>query len=1154
LAGLQLQSLHLTGFKTFASPTLIEFAEGITAVVGANGSGKSNLVDALRWALGEQSMRDLRGRRAEDVIFSGSQSRKPSAMAEVRLTFGNETGWFPIDSSEVELTRRLYRSSEGEYLLNGDRVRLRDVADVVREGGLAAGGHTVVGQGMVDGVLSLRGVERRGFIAAVAGVTPYEARRNEALQKLAQTRQNVAGAQIVYDEISPRLRLLRRQANLAQGALAARAELDSALRWHYHRQWTRLRIDQLEAESALGQREHTVRSLRTEIEALEEERKDVEEANEAFRQDRQARRDRVLAAEYGLQRAQDLHLAASQARNRAQGEQRQLRERLESPKQKTFDDDQLQRLESDLEALTNELSGRRHERGSRLAALDRRRQEAATHRARASALRIESQDLKTRYLAERDRLEQLQGDRSRTERAVVESGSSLPLLRTELEAAQAGHAESGRNVDLAEAELERAKGELESSGAGVATARAVRAHTVSRYEAATEAIPAVRAQREDLVRARPGDPSVVSVIASIQAPSHVGLALAAAIGSLMDAPAQPSDGEAGPRLAVEPTPTWRTAVADALTGAGFEVTGWLIDLVRLDDPGSPIRGLLAATLVLPADQDLEKAWSIVASLQGELVGTSPLRIVDLDGLIRQPGARDVAPVRARESVRRESTIGQLEDRLRELHSEVEFSRRERDNAEAALATAGKRLTEAETSFQMASVAALTAKARAENSGRSAQALEKRLVGEERALEQLLTGVRTLSGRIAESEAQVTELEREIAESQAEVSGAEESVQDAEIAARDEEAAIRDVEAEATLLERRMEMERQELARLVRARERELQDRRSASERLATVENEIAILDETLHASARSLESTRLELEAARAAALDAPIEPDANTGALLSARVSELHSRVESAVAEVERERARLTRIAEVSETVINDCSLDLDQHPSTLSVADVGREFTEIEIRRLRVRAEQADDVEPGVAEEYRELASRRDVLAEQINDLLMASEELESMLREADREVRRRFRMTFSHVNSLFAMFFEEIFGGGSGELVFETIEEVESVDIVAQLPGKRARDLAGLSGGERTLVAGAFLFALLSAAPPPFCVLDEVDAALDESNVDRYLSVLRDLAQQTQFVVVTHNRGTMAAANTLYGIVLDPGTGSRALSLRLDEAMAG
>ena len=265
---LQLQSLRLTGFKTFASPTLIEFVNGITAVVGSNGSGKSNIVDGLKWVLGEQSLRDLRSRRAEDVIFAGSQARKPASMAEVVLTFGNDGGWLPIDASEVEVGRRLYRSAEGEYLINKERVRLRDVHDLVREGGLDSSGHTIVGQGMVDAVLSLRGIERRGYIASVAGIAPYEARRTEALHRLDQTRQNMVSAQIVLEEIEPRLRLLRRQANLAENAAVARSQLRDALTCHYRRRWNEVQGGKLGASNAFQIASREADALRQRLEVL----------------------------------------------------------------------------------------------------------------------------------------------------------------------------------------------------------------------------------------------------------------------------------------------------------------------------------------------------------------------------------------------------------------------------------------------------------------------------------------------------------------------------------------------------------------------------------------------------------------------------------------------------------------------------------------------------------------------------------------------------------------------------------------------------------------------------------------------------------------------------------------------------------------------
>jgi chromosome segregation protein len=364
--------------------------------------------------------------------------------------------------------------------------------------------------------------------------------------------------------------------------------------------------------------------------------------------------------------------------------------------------------------------------------------------------------------------------------------------------------------------------------------------------------------------------------------------------------------------------------------------------------------------------------------------------------------------------------------------------------------------------------------------------------------------------------------------------------------------IRSTGDDLTLLDRQLELESTERDRL----RRRMTETRQEQKRLEKLLQEALATREAFAAESgaaeESVASTHIELEAAEHELAETPEETVVPATDDLMEDLPGLHQQIEEIVRERERARLEQEQIEAALERLTQEALLDLGAHPNSLTAPDTDREFTDVEIRRLRIRSEQAEDIDPGVTQEYEASVTRRDTMLAQIEDLETAMAEIEEMLRDADREVRRRFRMAFSRVNDLFSLYFREIFGGGNAELMLESADDVESVEIVTQLPGKRARELSGLSGGERTLVAGAFLFSLISASPPPFCILDEVDAALDETNVDRYVGVLKDLSRQTQFIVVTHNRGTMAAANSLYGIVLDEEAGSRALSLRLDEAV--
>ena len=1153
-SALHLQSLRLSGFKTFAVPTVVEFAEGITAVVGANGSGKSNLVDAVKWALGEQSARDLRTKRTEDLIFSGSQSRRPAAMAEVVLQFGNETGWLPVEATEVELTRRVYRSTESEYLINSQRVRLREIVDVVRVGGLTAGGHTIVGQGMVDAVLSLRGVDRRGFIAAVAGVAPYESRRDEAIRRLDQTRENVAAAQIVYEEMEPRLRLLRRQANIVQNAQKARVDLTDALVWHYHLAWRALSDERASSGEALARARESLEILRQEIGKFERDQATLQGRLDAVRQARESRRELILATEYQLKRAQDAEANSLAALKQAESEQPELGRRLEVLTSTIPSKAEIAQIGSQIENLQSR-------RGEMLIGLQ-------------SNQALQAQCRKDRDTLAQTRVAGLEGVRERREalsqreeqarklrrEAEIAAGrrsevkETLPVLQRAIEEAREA-LQSAKETEIeAEARLLASSEVVEQCAVHSANNRKCLVEVASTIDSLTREERSLSEERDELARGRPPDDSGRSVAEAVSVPAELALALAAAVGDLADSPAAPHSDGRGPREAPAHTAEWQTEVVSRLRADGIEVIGWLRDQAALADSSVMVSSLLDATLVLSNPNEMERAWSVLGDLGAMSVAHPPLRLVDPEGNIRDARSLDSAPPEARRSVRREMAIIATEERLQkviEVLSRAQPEYEEIVKTEKLLADA---LTAAEREFRDANIAAVSVRTETVRSADALKQLEADTENRNSLLAELDRTCQSIQAELESIDAAMLGLKAALIEAETHASTIDERLVAQAGKIHDLEDSGRRQHADLQLLDRQLELELGEQERIRRLGEAGERERESIIVRREVVESNRKVALEALLVAREDLKAIEVELAQTRIAAESAPEVPTQQETAELTGKLRRLRREAEAAVGELERKRSHIEQLDERAARLIADCQLDLETHPSELNPQTPRLELTDVEIRRLRIRAEQAEDVEPGAEDEYRDLATRRESLAEQIEDLRVASEELLKMLGDADREVRRRFRITFAQVQSLFGEYFRDIFGGGAGELVCETVDDIDAVEIIAQLPGKRARDLGGLSGGERTLVAGAFLFSLLAADPPPFCILDEVDAALDESNVDRYLGVLRDLAQQTQFVVVTHNRGSMAAADTLYGIVLDPDIGSRALSLRLDQALAG
>lgn len=1149
---MHLQSLHVSGFKTFATPTRIEFAEGITAVVGSNGSGKSNLVDALRWALGEQSMRDLRSRRAEDVIFAGSQRRRAAAMAEARLVFDNGARWLSIDTNEVEFVRRLYRSGESEYLINGRKVRLRDITSAIRDAGMAGSGHTIVGQGMVDSVLSARGIERRAFISTVAGVAPYDARRNEALHRLELTKQNIASGQIVLDELEPRIRLLRRQSNIAQSALAARSELRQALHWYYWSQWTALSRDRKDAQEAADGARRTEGNLRARLTEVEGRHRLRQSALDTIRRRRQDVREKLLSAQYAAQRSRDLCTAAHDGLKRQQQRLLDLERQLRNMPEDVEDEGLIAEQERAIARLLEEQNVIRLD----IAVW----QDKRTHITRAAGELLEG-SRRIGSVIQRLEHEVEQHDKvvHRLEREIEQIGlditklsESLPSLQTAIETSREDLEQAKAARAAAEKSLEHARAALEHATEMSQQARvAVGEATTTREEIVRSRESAIREQAE-LLRSRPPRDGEMRVVQSITVPDDLGPAVAVALGEMTEQSSRPGPGEPGPRPSPPPESSWRQIVWDVLAGHGMIPRGWLSDLVHIGDPGAPVIHRLSAVLVMQSGQDLEAAWHCVAALDALTVGHAPLRLVDPNGDLRSATARRSAPAAASESVHRQMRLAAVTSRLVELEKQLADAQDILGAAREAEKISSDSLKHADDMFREANLSLATAAAKERQLEHDLQAADARRDTAVAQLEGTRLRAASLSERREAAERVLSELRDRLGADREHHSSIAKQLQDVQSQLETAEERIRTGAVDANLLDRRFQLESAERDRLRRRLTDAQQDRMRLAEQLQEARTVRDAFELERQQAEESLARSEGELKAAEHELDQTPGEinlPDAGTNL---DDLPALHRQIEEAVRERERSRLEQEQIEEALNFLSQEALLDLDVSLASLTVPDMDREFTDVEIRRLRIRAEQAEDIDPGVTQEYEASVSRRDIMVAQIDDLQTAMTELTDMLREADREVRRRFQMAFSRVNGLFSVYFREIFGGGTAELTLESADEVESVEIVTQLPGKRPRELGGLSGGERTLVAGAFLFALIAAAPPPFCILDEVDAALDETNVDRYVGVLKDLSRSTQFIVVTHNRGTMAAANSLYGIVLDQEAGSRALSLRLDEAV--
>ncbi|MGY1829813.1 chromosome segregation protein SMC [Geodermatophilus sp. SYSU D01180] len=1186
---MHLSSLTLKGFKSFASPTTLRLEPGITAVVGPNGSGKSNVVDAIAWVLGEQGAKSLRGGKMEDVIFAGTAGRPALGRAEVTLTIDNADGALPIDYTEVSVTRRMYRSGESEYEINGDKVRLLDVQELLSDAGIGREMHVIVGQGQLDAVLSGRPEDRRAFVEEAAGVLKHRKRKEKALRKLDGMQANLDRLADLTAELRRQLKPLGRQAEVARRAAGVQAELRDA----------RLR---LLADDLVGLRDALAKDVADETAARE--RRAVVEAEHAAVSRRESELETALAADAPrLGAAQDTWYRLSALGERFRGVAQLAAERHRhlsaagpaatggrDPEQLEAEADRVAATEAELAA------GLEAERG-RLATAVAARAEldealAAEERAWVAA---------TRALADRrEGLARLSGK-------VAAGRSRAAAGQAEVERLAQAAAEAAARAEAAGARLaERRAGVADADDEDVALVTAhtdaVAAHTAA-ARTVTELADAERAAERDraswaarrdalALGLAPADGAAAVLASGLPGvvgpvPERITVApgaevpLAAALGGLAEAVVVTGVAEATAVLA---------QLRDTDAGrAGLLVTGGPPPLPREGWPALP-EGLAWALDLVEAPAELHPALAraldrvaVVPTLDAAraLVATHPrVRAVtadgDLVGADAATGGATNAPsgleVRARvDEAERElaaasDRAADLADRLAAARETARARSADVDTALAARQAADRSRSKLAAELAELGAAARSAAAEAERS----DAARRRA---ERALEESQAGLAELEARLADAEAAPVEEEPSAEQRdrlRLEVAAARQAETEARLAVRTAEERARALSGRADALRRQARQERAARERAAAAR----LARRRGAEVAARVR---AGAEEALTALAGSLTRAAAERDEL------------ARQRTAREAELLEVRTRVRAATAELERltdevhrdEVARAEqrlRIEALEERAAEEFGVDLPTlvaeygpaAPVPPTPAQVAAEaagepeppavpYDRATQERRAARAERdlttLGKVNPLALEEFAALEERHTFLATQLEDLKATRRDLLTVVREVDGRIHDVFASAFADVAREFEGVFATLFPGGQGRLVLTDPEDMltTGVEIEARPPGKKVKRLSLLSGGERSLTAVALLVSIFRARPSPFYVLDEVEAALDDVNLGRLLTLVEQLRATSQLIVITHQKRTMEIADALYGVSMRGDGITGVISQRLREADA-
>jgi len=1180
---MRLKRLELLGFKSFADRTVVDFgADTLTGIVGPNGCGKSNVVDSVRWVLGETRPTSLRGAGMTDVIFKGSSSRPAMSVAEVTLVVENDDGAIEGRGAEVAMTRRLYRSGEGEYLIDGERVRLKDVRDMLFDTGLGSRGYSVLEQGRIDAVLSANPVQRRAVFEEAAGISRYRQRKHETELRLARVEQDVARLDDVMGELRTRVRSLKIQAGKAERFVEAREE--------WTREKTRLfRLRRARMRAALAELAPRMAELEARLSALREARA----AGEARMEEGERERSTIVL---------DLDRLSAEASD-VSGELRAVEERRsqlqlritelealaeEQERRGAAHAGQLEACERELEAARAELGAQRehsaaaeeHARklGERLRELGRGYKDVRKSVQEQNDAVLGKLHEKTvaqnraRHLAES---RSPAGERhARLERRHAEQAETLAAARVEVDAACTLLARAREELAGADAALERHGREsaaIAEEREALRTRRTALEVDRAQLEARIAALLDREREREDLCAgtrrvldaalegAGPcGAGELGGLLAdhlrtSVEWARAVDVVLAERARALVVARPELAPaivewlraGEGGPLALLVPAGlAGRAAAPLAEIPDAAGVIGRLADRVEVPSGSEALADALLGDVV--AVDSLERALELVrrhpawryVTARGELVDAAGIVVGHREVGQGPVGRRSSAADLARALERLSHELAELDGRL----AAVEEQRRAQA-ARAPLVEEQREAARARASAAEAEWKTLAARledreaARAALAGELARSLEELRQLEEELERSLADRERSEREFRAENE-QLEELERgrRALEEQREGLAREESR--AQVERTHVAGECRALERQAAELERRIAEHRAEIEQAETRR----------TELLATSEGtrgdtrELALRSEDLAAQRRTLEQRlgelraqelggRERIERSRAEVERAQGEIDAASEALSERRL--------------ELQRLELTR-EELERRAAEELHLDLaalepgepgDRGAEGELADDAALDALERAVAETKECLDKLGPVNMDALAELEEVGGRLDFLERQSEDLARARQSLRETIQRIDQESRRLFVEAFEEIKENFQRIFRQLFGGGRAELALEEGADVleAGIEISARPPGREMLSIGLLSGGQRTMTALALLFAVFEARPSPFCVLDEVDAALDDANIDRFLAMLDGFRKDTQFIVVTHNKGTMAACQRLYGVTM-------------------
>ena len=1179
-----LKALEIQGFKSFPDKTVLNFGEDITAIVGPNGSGKSNISDAIRWVMGEQNSRQLRGAKMEDVIFGGTEKRRAMGFAQVTLVIDNTEHIFNRDEAEVAVTRRYYRSGESEYYINRQSVRLKDVNELFMDTGMGREGYSIIGQGKIDEILSVRSDDRREVFEEAAGISKYRHRKEESERKLQRTEENLVRINDKITELELQVEPLRKQAETAKKYLVLRDELRTleisvwlenlqklkADRLKLQADFETAQADQKKAQDELdrvyAQAEECSRLLHENDCAAEEKRGRISALESAIGEHESAAAVARTTAQHHAETIERMDREMSESRSRTES----LHEQMQVMARRMEEIDASARtLENEIAALCEEMRGSSDAAVAAAAQLEQlRRREAqevagaAQAQAELSAITAGSDEIAQRTAELTEELTQSEEKLTQTRREAAQNEKELLSAREEEQAAAniiGGHSLKMEGRQRRAKESIEQKNQLSLQEKTISDRIRLLSEMEKEYEGFSKAVKIVMRAAE--ARTLSGIHGPVGNL--IHTDKDCSVAIEIALGGALQhiVVDTKNDGKNaigllkqrdGGRATFLPLDTIR---GRSLRENGLEneygFVGIASELVRCDGRyGSVIENLLGATVVV---EDLD------CGIQMAKRHDNRFRIVTLDGQVINAGGSMTGGSVSRNAgiLSRSGELEQLHKRLKKIQSQLQDATLLAESANRELQKAQYELEVARDQQRQANDRVLTLEGRKNHYDMLIESLEQQQ-------ESLHIQKENLQKRSTDDAGRMDTIRRTIAD----------------FTARAEE-----TREEIEMLQRRQETARQGLGEMTdRLTEKKAQQAALSAEGESARRSmeDLSRLRESLEGEHTDRESLRAQMEQAMAQAR-AEEERQQQEARELRGGIEEHRQALQKLSEEkmaLETRRSQTDRLSRTCNDTLLNCEREVTRLEGKLNGSALEEkqildklweryELSHSDAQALRVELESVPKatrrigelnreikglgaINIGAIEEFDRVNTRYTYLSDQRNDVEKAKEELLGIIEEITKQMTEIFATQFEILKQSFQETFLELFGGGRATLELEDENDILrcGIEIKAQPPGKQLKTLSLLSGGEKAFVAIALYFAILKVHPTPFCVMDEIEAALDESNVVRYARYMRRIAGKTQFIVITHRRGTMEEADVLYGITMQERGVSTVLTANLNE----